>query len=250
MKPILKYYLEIADNAAILSHRLAENSSNGPFLEEDLACTNTALDLIGWAEPIYNEAAKFDFNIKSGDDLAYRRNEWEYFNCNLVEQENRDFAYIMTRQFFMDVYHYYFFTELTSSSDHFLRDVATKSLKEVIYHLKRSSEWMIRFGQGTDVSQQKAQNAIKELWKYTEELFIPSAEDIQLREKGISADLSTVESNWNQKVSEIFYFAQLKKGESTLRTVGLGKNGEHTDKLGFILTELQYLPLKYPDAKW
>ncbi len=161
MKTTLNYYLQIADNALILSHRLAENTSKGPFLEEDLATTNVALDLIGLAESVLNEAAKLEGLGQTGDDLAYRREESEFMNCLLVEQPNRDFAHIVTRQFFMDTFNYHYFIALTESKDTFLSAIAFKSIKEVTYHLRRSSEWMIRLGTGTDESK-PSRDPIKE----------------------------------------------------------------------------------------
>lgn len=249
MEAKVKYYLEIADNAFILSHRLSECSSNGPFLEEDLAGTNVALDLIGLAESVYNEAAKINGKGQSGDDLAYRRDEIDYRNCLLTEQPNTDFAFIMTRQFFMDVYNYYFFTEISKSSDEFLKAMASKSLKEVTYHLRRSSEWMIRFGGGTEISKDKAQKAVNTLWKYTGELFTPSPCDNELRESRISVDLNTVKELWDQKISEIFYLAHLTKPENNYQMIG-GKSGVHSEHMGYMLAEIQFLTNKYSDAKW
>ncbi len=249
MEAKLNYYLEIADNAFILSHRLSECCSKGPFLEEDLAGTNVALDLIGLAESIYNEVARLEGKGQTGDDIAYRREEHEYVNCLLAEQPNTDFAYIMTRQFFMDVYHYYFFTELMNSSDEFLQAVATKSLKEVTYHLKRSSEWIIRFGGGTDVSRTKAQAAIDDLWKYTGELFQPSAADTCMRALKVSVDLEKLHKMWEQKVNEILYLAELKKPASDFQLNG-GKSGVHSEYLGYMLAEIQFLTNKYPEAVW
>ncbi|MGB0915249.1 MAG: 1,2-phenylacetyl-CoA epoxidase subunit PaaC [Crocinitomicaceae bacterium] len=245
----IKYYLEIADNAFILSHRLSECSSNGPFLEEDLAGTNVALDLIGLAEPIYNEAAKIEGLGRTGDDLAYRRDESEYVNAMLTEQPNTDFAYIMTRQFFMDTFNYYFFAELAHSKDKFLQAIASKSLKEVTYHLRRSSEWMIRFGGGTEVSKEKAQNAINALWRFTDELFTPSDADKALLEDGISVDLAKIKSKWSQKISEILYLSHLTKPENEFQLYG-GKLGRHSEHMGYILTDIQFLTNKYPDAIW
>ena len=245
----VKYYLEIADNAFILSHRLSENSSKGPFLEEDLACTNVALDLIGLAESIYNEAARIENKGKSGDDLAYRRAENEYYNALLLEQPNKDFAFIMVRQFFADTFNYYLLTEFASSTDTFLQEVATKSLKEVTYHIRRSSEWMLRFGNGTETSKKKAQNAIDSLWRYTDELFEPSEADLNLRDRNISIDLEVVKSNWNQKVNEILYLSHLSKPENQFQLKG-GKTGVHSEHMGFLLAEMQFLTNKYPEAKW
>ena len=249
MEDTIKYYLEIADNAFILSHRLAENSSKGPFLEEDLACTNTALDLIGLAESVYNEAATIENKGRSGDDLAYRRDEMDYCNALLVEQPNSDFAHMMVRQFFMDTFNYYFFTALSTSKDKFLTAVAAKSLKEVSYHLRRSSEWMLRLGNGTEVSNEKTQLAINNLWRYTEELFKSSLADFNLRASGVSINLEAVQNDWNQKVNEIFYLAHLKKPENQFQLSG-GKRGVHSEHMGFILTEIQFLTNKYPEAIW
>jgi ring-1,2-phenylacetyl-CoA epoxidase subunit PaaC len=249
MNAKFNYYLEIADNAFILSHRLSENCSNGPFLEEDLACTNVALDLIGMAESIYNEAATFNSEFKTGDDVAYRRDESAYKNTLLVEQPNKDFAHLMVRQFFVDTFNYYFLTELAHSNDSFLSAIGSKSLKEVTYHLRRSSEWMIRFGNGTELSNEKAQTAINNLWRYSDELFEATVEDLELRIAGISVDLEKIKNLWAQKVSEIFYLAHLKKPENQFQLTG-GKTGKHSEYMGYILTEMQYLPNKYPDAIW
>lgn len=242
-----KYYLELADNAHILSHRLAENCSRGPFLEEDLACTNVALDLIGLAESVYNEIGRQ--KGVSGDDIAYRREEHEYANCLLAEQPNGDFALLMTRQFFMDAYHYYLYTELSGSGDTFLSALATKSLKEVTYHLKRSSEWMIRFGNGTKESKERVQQAIGKLWRYTDELFEITDESREFVETGIFANPETIRKAWTQKVDEIFFLANLKKPENRYQLSG-GKRGIHSENMGFILAEMQFLTNKYADAKW
>lgn len=249
MKAKIAYYTEIADNAMILSHRLAENSSKGPFLEEDLACSNVALDLLGMAESVYGEAAKLNADGSTGDDLAYRKSEWEYKNVLLVEQPNGDFAHLMVRQFFMDVFNYYFLSELTKSNDKFLSAVAVKSLKEVTYHLKRSSEWMVRFGKGTVESAERAQHAIDDLWRFTDELFNASEEDKQLQSEGISVNLDSVHHDWKLKVGEVFYIADLKKPENQFQLKG-GKQGNHSESFGFLLSEMQYLTNAYPDAKW
>ena len=218
-------------------------------MEEDLACTNVSLDLIGWAESMYTEAAKLSQDKVSADDLDYRREQNEYFNTLLTEQPNSDFAVIMVRQFFMDTYNYYLCTELMTSTDDFLKAVATKSIKEVTYHLRRSSEWMIRFGKGTETSRLKAQNAINQLWRFTDDLFTQTAASIELRSNGISADLTKVKSSWDQKINEIFYLSDLSKPENTFQLTG-GKNGKHSEHLGHLLADMQYLTNKYPEATW
>jgi ring-1,2-phenylacetyl-CoA epoxidase subunit PaaC len=249
MKTTLNYYLQIADNALILSHRLAENTSKGPFLEEDLATTNVALDLIGLAESVLNEAAKLEGLGQTGDDLAYRREESEFMNCLLVEQPNRDFAHIVTRQFLMDTFNYHYFIALTESKDSFLSAIAFKSIKEVTYHLRRSSEWMIRLGTGTDESKHRVQLAINTLWKFTDELFEESEGDKEMLAKGIGTNLNEIKNQWNQKVNEILYMAHLDSPKNQFSVLG-GKQGKHTEHLGHILAEMQFLPGKYPDAVW
>ena len=244
-----KYYLQIADNALILSHRLSEYSSHGPFLEEDLANTNVALDLIGIAESILEETAKIDGKGLTGDDLAYRRGEHEFYNCLLVEQPNTDFAFIMVRQFLTDAFHFYFYSELTKSKDKFLSAIAFKSLKEITYHLRRSSEWLIRLGDGTKLANDKTQHAVDTLWKYSNEFFMENEVDLQMFETGKGANLKEVKSQWMQKVNEIFFLAHLKIPKNDFQMNG-GKVGNHTEYMGYILAEMQFLPSKYPDAKW
>jgi ring-1,2-phenylacetyl-CoA epoxidase subunit PaaC len=243
------YYLQIADNALILSHRLSEYSSHGPYLEEDLATTNVALDLIGIAESVYIETARISDKGQSADDIVYRRGESEYLNCLLVEQPNTDFAYIMVRQFFTDAFHFYFFTELVNSSDPFLVELGIKSIKEIAYHLRRSSEWMVRLGDGTEEAHQKTQDAINNLWRFTGEFFEENETDKEMRLTNAGADLFLVYKNWLAKINEIFYMSNLKIPDNKFQLSG-GKNGRHTEHMGFILTEMQFLPSKYPDAIW
>lgn len=250
MEARIKYYLEIADNALILSHRLSENCSKGPFLEEDLATTNVALDLIGLAESVYEEVARLEEKGQKGDDIAYKREAWEYYNTLLVEQPNQDFAFLMVRQFFTDTYHYYFFDALTNSKDEFLAAIATKSLKEVKYHLKRSSEWMIRFGLGTKVSKEKGQTAIDGLFPYTWDLFTETSAAKEMKHIGFGVDLEKVYTLWLDNVKDIFHKAGFVLPENTSNKQVGGKDGLHSEKLGYILTEMQYLPAKYQDAIW
>lgn len=248
MENKVNYYQQIADNALILSHRLSEYSSHGPFLEEDLANTNVALDLIGVAESIYMELARIE-GVENYDNYAYKRKESLFRNCILVEQPNLDFAQIMVRQFFMDNFSFYFYSKLTSSKDSFLEALAVKTLKEVTYHLRRSSEWMIRLGDGTKEANHKTQEAVNRLWKYTAEFFEYSLADEEMLKLGIGADLAEIKDLFNQKVNEIFYMANLTIPQNDFKVIG-GKNGIHSEHLGHILTEMQYLPSKYPEAIW
>ena len=248
MEAKTKYYLQIADNALILSHRLSEYCSNAPYIEEDLANTNVALDLIGLAESIYVKVAEIEGEI-NGDYYAYRRKENDFLNCLMVEQENKDFAHIIVRQFFMDNFNFYFFSELTKSKDTFLSEIALKSLKEVTYHLRRSSEWMIRLGDGTDIANKKMEKAINHLWKFTPELFVESEVDEKLKLTGEGVDLKIVKSLFDQKMNEIMFMSKLKKPVDNFAIYG-GKSGKHSEFLGHILCEMQFLPSKYPDAVW
>lgn len=245
----IPYYLEIADNFWILSHRLAEYSSNAPYLEEDLACSNTALDLIGTAESIYNEVARIEDLGRTGDDFAFRRNEWEYLNCHICELENIDFAHIMLRQFFWDTFSYYFLTELTKSNDDFLSNIAVKALKETSYHLRRSSEWIVRFGQGTDESKSRIENALNHIWKYTDALFEETSAAHDLKKMGIAPNMEIIRKNWRLKIAEVFYLANLKEPTSNEFQYG-GKIGKHLESMGHLLSELQFTTNKYPDAIW
>lgn len=246
---LYNYCLRLGDNSLILGHRLGEYSSHGPFLEEDLAITNVALDHIGQAEAFLTYAAEVKGDGTTEDDLAYKRPEHEFYNNLLVEQPNIDFAQLMVRQFFMDTFNYYLYSFLGKSADERIASIANKSIKEVSYHLKRSSEWMIRLGRGTTVSHQKMQLAIDHLWKYTAELFESTSDDTLLLQQGIACDLSYVEEHWRAHVGDILSQAGLKQPEET-HTVSGSRKGYHTEHMGYLLAEMQFLPRTYSDAKW
>lgn len=246
---LYKYCLRLADNSLILGHRLGEYSSNGPFLEEDLAITNVALDLIGQAEELLKYAAEVKSDGSTEDDLAYRRFEHEYFNNLITEQPNSDFAYVTVRQFFMDAFNFYLYSQLQESKDPTLAAIAAKSIKEVTYHLRRSSEWMIRLGKGTEESAEKVQQAVDHLWKFTDELFEIEEADQVLLAKGIACDMSLLKENWQKKIKEIFKMADLSIPENPFGISG-SRQGYHTEHMGYILAEMQFLPRTYPDATW
>ena len=239
----------MGDTSLILSHRLADYSSYGPFLEEDLALTNVGLDLIGQAEGFFKYAAEIKGGI-TADEIAYKRDEVDYKNVHLVEYPNEDFAFITVRQFFIDAYNYYLYTALKNSSDSTIAAIAAKSLKEVTYHLKRSSEWMLRLGDGTEESHNKVQTAVNELWMYTDELFDMDETDKDLIAKGVAVDLAEIEKLWSEKVNSILEEATLTKPEHKKHSLVYGKNGGHTEFMGYILNDMQYLPNRYPDAIW
>lgn len=248
MSNLFTYTLRIADSSLILGQRMSEWCSNGPTLEEDIAMSNISLDMFGQANGFYQYAAQLD-GTKSADELAFRRNEREFFNHQLVEQENGNFGTTMVRNFLHDVFNFLFYTELSKSKDETLSALASKSLKEVKYHLRHSSNWLIRLGDGTGESNTKVQDALEELWMYTGELFEMDNLDAELLNSGIAVDNSALKSEWDRMVNKTLVKAKLTRPEDAYMATG-GKKGLHTEYLGFILSEMQFLQRAYPDAKW
>ena len=248
MSNLFTYTLRIADSSLILGQRMSEWCSNGPTLEEDIAMSNISLDMFGQANGFYQYAAQLD-GTKSADELAFRRNEREFFNHQLVEQENGNFGTTMVRNFLHDVFNFLFYTELSKSKDETLSALASKSLKEVKYHLRHSSNWLIRLGGGTEESNTKVQDALEELWMYTGELFEMDNLDAELLNSGIAVDNSALKSEWDRMVNKTLVKAKLTRPEDAYMATG-GKKGLHTEYLGFILSEMQFLQRAYPDAKW
>lgn len=245
----IDYLLHLADNSMILGQRNAEWCGHGPILEQDIALTNISLDLFGEARNLYNYIAKLKGGNATEDSIAFLRDVLEYKNLLLVEQPNNDWAYTITRQFFFDVFHFYQSTALLNSNDEQIRSIANKSLKECTYHLKWSSEWMIRLGDGTELSHQKTQTAVNDLWDYTSELFIPSEVEIKAIEHGFGVDIIKIKPLWEHKVSEILAEATLSLPETKFTQNG-GKKGLHSEYLGYILAEMQFLQRAYPGAEW
>ena len=227
---------------------MSEWCSNGPTLEEDIAMSNISLDMFGQANGFYQYAAQLD-GTKSADELAFRRNEREFFNHQLVEQENGNFGTTMVRNFLHDVFNFLFYTELTKSKDETLSALASKSLKEVKYHLRHSSNWLIRLGDGTGESNTIVQDALEEIWMYTGELFEMDNLDAELLNSGIAVDNSALKSEWDRMVNNTLAKAKLTRPEAAYMATG-GKKGLHTEYLGFILSEMQFLQRAYPNAKW
>jgi len=244
-----KYVLRLADNILILGQRLGEWCGHGPVLEQDIALTNIALDLIGQSRMLYQYAAEIRNDGSTEDDLAMKRDVFDYYNCLLVEQPNGDWGKTIVRQFFFDTYHYYLQEFLVNSADQRLSEIARKSFKEVAYHAQYSAEWVIRLGDGTEESHQRIQSSVNDLWTFTGELFTPDELDREMQEKGIGPDLDAIAANWNKKVNEILEIATLQIPEVTFMQSG-GKHGEHGEHLGFILAELQFMQRAYPDMKW
>ncbi|MFD1063081.1 1,2-phenylacetyl-CoA epoxidase subunit PaaC [Winogradskyella litorisediminis] len=246
---LYNYILGIADNSLILGQRMGELCGHGPSLETDIACTNISLDLFGQVRSYFQYAAKIAGDGRTEDDIAMLRKEREYKNVLLVEQPNTDFAYTLGRQFLFDVYHLAFLTELEKSKDLTLSAIAKKCIKEVRYHERFSSDWIIRLGDGTDESKEKMQNAIDDLWTYTDELFHQTEADKVIVEEGIGVDVTKLKDNYYKNVSQVLEEATLQIPESKYFQKG-GKEGIHTEHMGYLLADLQYMQRTYPNMEW
>lgn len=246
---LITYCTRIADNSLILGQRLAEWCSRGPILEEDLAMTNISLDLFGQAESMYEYIVSLKGTNECADDIAFLRSEREYVNALIVELPNGDFAYTMVKQFLYASFAKHLFTALANSNDETLKGLSEKALKEVKYHLRHSSEWLIRFGNGTAESKSRAQVALDDIWKYTSDMFEMDEVDNELISTGIAFDLKDIYTQWNFSVSEILKEANLNIPNYEFTIKG-GYKGIHTEHLGHILAEMQYLQRAHPGAKW
>nr|WP_262712726.1 1,2-phenylacetyl-CoA epoxidase subunit PaaC [Bizionia gelidisalsuginis] len=246
---LYNYILGIADNSLILGQRLGELTGHGPSLETDIACTNMSLDLFGQVRSYYQYAAKLKGGDATEDTIAFLRKERDYVNVLLVEQPDRDFAYTMARQFLFDVYHLLFLQELQKSHDITLTAIAKKSIKEVSYHQRFSTDWIKRLGDGTTVSHDKMQEAIDSLWTYTDELFHQTAADKAMVAEGIGVDVTALKVKYYSLVSAVLEEATLKIPESKWFQKG-GKKGIHTEHFGYILSNMQYMQLAYPNMEW
>jgi ring-1,2-phenylacetyl-CoA epoxidase subunit PaaC len=246
---LYNYILTIADNSLILGQRMGELCGHGPSLETDIACTNISLDLLGQVRSYYQYAAKIAGDGRTEDDIAMLRTEREYVNVLLVEQPNTDFAYTLARHFLFDVYHFLYLTELEKSKDLTLAAIATKSLKEVSYHQRFTTDWVKRLGDGTEESNQRMQAAIDGLWMYTDEFFHPTPAEIAMAEEGIGVDIMKLRSQYYETVNEVLEEATLKVPESKYFHKG-GKQGIHSEHMGFLLAELQYMQRAYPNMDW
>ena len=247
---IYEFALRHGDDRLILGHRLAEWCGHAPILEEDIALTNISLDLLGQSIQFLKYACDIENQGRTEDDLAYKRNERDFKNLLLAEQANEDFAYTICRQFYYDVYDYYFYEELCKSKDEQLAAIAAKSIKETKYHLRHSSNWMLRLGDGTEESNRKITGAVDFLWMYTGEMFQPNSIDELLLSEGIGVDLNLIKPKWIKSVFEIKEKANIYLPDVNAFMQMGGRNGLHTENLGHILAEMQYLQRAYPDSKW
>jgi ring-1,2-phenylacetyl-CoA epoxidase subunit PaaC len=244
------YVLHLADNALILSQRNSEWCGHGPVLEQDIAITNISLDLVGQARSLYQYCAMLKGNGATEDSLAYLRDAREYKNCLLLELPKGDWAFTITRQFFFSTYQSLLYTGLQNSTDQTLAAIAEKSLKEVTYHVRWSSEWVIRLGDGTTESNERMQKAITELWPFAGELFIAASYEQAAAKAGFGVDINSLKENWLQKVQEIFSEATLTVPAGSNWSQTGGKDGIHTEHLGFILADLQFMQRAYPGMEW
>ena len=248
MIDIEKYILRIADTTLILSQRLSEWCSKGPSLEEDIALSNISLDLLGQANGLLEYVSKLNGEI-SPDEYAFKRDEREFYNFQICEIENGHFGDTIMRQFLIDIYFKLYYQELEKSKDETLSALATKSLKEVSYHLRHSGNWVIRLGDGTQESKDKIQKSLNNIWKYTGEFFEMDELDKKMLKEKVGVNNKNLKKDWDKLVDETLIKAKLKRPEDGYMMTG-SKKGIHTEMLGKILSEMQYLPRAYPDAKW
>ena len=249
MNSLFEYVLRLGDDSLILGHRLSEWCGHGPILEEDIAMTNISLDLVGQATSLLGYAGELEGKGRDADALAFLRFDREYKNLLLVEQPNGDFGMTMMRQFFFDAYRKPLFEKLQHSSDKHLAAIAEKSLKETKYHLKHSSEWVIRLGDGTEESNARVQDSLNTLWRYTNELFFTNEMDAELVEKGIVPAMQEIQNEWNATVTAVLNEATLTIPTNNWKQEG-GRKGLHSEHLGYILAELQYMQRAYPNMQW
>ena len=247
--PLFAYTLRLADNALILGHRLSEWVGHAPVLEEDLALGNLALDLIGQARSFYTYADEIEGKGRDEDALAYLRDAGAYRNILLVEQPNGDFAQTIVRHLLYSAFAHPYFEALMRSKDETLAAIAAKAVKEMAYHVRHTAEWTIRLGDGTDESHRRVQYALDELWPFTGELFETDQIERALIDVGIAVDPLSIRAHWSKTLDEVFDEATLVRPSDGYMQSG-GRSGRHSEHLGFILTELQFLQRTYPGAKW
>ena len=233
----------------ILGHRLSELCGHGPSLETDIALTNISLDLFGQVRNIFQYAAQLKGGDTTEDTIAYLRTERQYHNCILLEQPNTDFAYVICRQFLFDAYQKMELEQLTNSQDETLVAIAVKSLKETKYHLRFSSEWVKRLGDGTEVSHQKAQAAINHLYPFVFEFFNETEHEKVMKEAKIGCDLAIMKEDYFTQINTLIAEATLIVPESKPRFVQ-GKTGIHSEQMGHILSDFQYMQRVYPNMAW
>ena len=247
--PIVELLLRLGDDRLILGHRLSEVTGHGPILEEDIATANMALDLIGQAASMLRLAGETEGKGRDEDALAYFRDAVQFRNCLLVEQPNGDFGQLMVRQFLFDAYSVLLLDELSRASHAGISAIAVKSLKEAKYHLRHSSEWVVRLGDGTEESHARVQRALDALWRFTGELFVADEVDAAAAAKGAAVDLAGIQSRWSAMVDDVLTRATLTRPADAAMQRG-GRSGRHTEHLGHLLATMQIVARSHPGATW
>lgn len=246
---LVQYIYGIADNSLILGQRLGELCGHGPSLETDIAMTNISLDLFGQVRSYFQYAAKLQGGDATEDTIAFLRKEREYKNVLLVEQPNIDFAYSITRQFLFDNFHLLLLNELQNSKDEMLSAIAIKSIKEVSYHVRFSTDWIKRLGDGTEESHNRIQKALNDLWIYTDELFHTTDADKAMISEGIGVDVTLLKVPFHKKIKDVLEEATLQMPTIEYFQKG-GKQGIHSEHMGYLLAQMQYMQLAYPNMNW
>lgn len=249
MKAEVHYLLRLGDTALITGQRMSEWCGHGPILEEDIALTNIALDHIGQSRLLLTEAGEREGENRTEDHLAYRREVGEFRNLLIAELPNGDFGVTILRLLFTSAFQWVQYQSLLDSPDAFLASFAEKSLKEVRYHFKHARDWTLRLGDGTTESHKRAQAALDQLWAYTGEFFTDDAVEDELSDKGLIATNASLEAEWMNMVSAVLSEATLTLPEEPRHQKG-GKQGAHSEHMGFLLAEMQTLARAYPDAEW
>ena len=259
---LFEYLLRLGDTDVVLAQRLGEWVGHGPVIEEDIALTNVGLDLLGqgrmWLSYAGEVETRLGRNGRTEDQLAFLRDGGAYRNLLLAELPNGDFAATMARQFYFDQWHLLLLRALTRSTDARVAEIAAKGAKEVSYHAERSMDWVIRLGDGTEESRSRMQRAVESLWMYTGEMFTADAAELALVETGIGTDTRALRAPWLAVVKEVLDEATLSLPQGEwMQGAGVpggnargGKQGVHTEHLGHLLTEMQYLQRAYPGAQW
>ncbi|MSP64908.1 MAG: phenylacetate-CoA oxygenase subunit PaaI [Bacteroidetes bacterium] len=247
---LFEYLVRLGDDRLILGHRLSEWCGHAPILEEDIALANIAQDCIGHATHFLNAASEVENKIKTADELAYFRDAIDYKNLLIMELPKGDFAFTIVRQFLVDSFTFLLYEKLQNSGNKFISDITTKALKEVQYHLRHSSQWVLRLGDGTELSHEKTQNALNILWLYTNEMFESDEIENSPSLKNFITKSSDLESEWENKVISHLQNATLKIPEMQTNYLSGGRRGIHTEHLGHLLSEMQIVARTYPGAKW
>ncbi|KPK28970.1 MAG: phenylacetic acid degradation protein [Desulfobacterales bacterium SG8_35_2] len=246
---LFNYLLYLGDDRLILGHRLSEWCGHGPILEEDIALANIALDCIGQASNFLKLAGEVEGTGRSEDDLAYHREAIDFKNIIMVELPKGDFAFTIARQFLFSAYSHLLFEQLQHTNIEELSALSSKCAKEVRYHLRHTSEWMLRLGDGTEESHQRTQNALNDVWMYTGEMFEENQVEKRLFEKGKSNESTQIWNEWKKIVAKAISKATLDMPEDGYMMSG-GRSGRHSEHLGHLLAEMQILPRSFPEAKW